>query len=236
MERPYRKLETTPDSLLGCRFFDSLERADRAHISRFCEGRCYRARCEIIRHADTTRDVYFILSGRVNALLSTSTGKVVTLQEIARGEMFGELAAIDGKGRSTSVWTVEETSVIRISGPNFKDMISRIPSLAELTMLRLCDLSRFLCEKAAESRIYSVPDQVRLEICRILSTHPRTNGALTIEPAPTHEGIAQLVGTNREQVTRVMSQFTKSGLITHVGKSWHVSDVNAAFEALLDGI
>lgn len=90
MDRQYRKLEITPDSLLGCRFFDRLERAGRAHIARFCEGRCYRTRAELIRHADTTRDVFFILSGRVKALMSTSAGKVVALQELGQGEMFGE--------------------------------------------------------------------------------------------------------------------------------------------------
>jgi CRP-like cAMP-binding protein len=35
------------------------------------------------------------------------------------------------------------------------------------------------------------------------------DGMLTIDPAPTHEEIAQRVGTNREQVTRVMAEFKK---------------------------
>jgi CRP-like cAMP-binding protein len=225
MERQYRKLEITPDSLLGCRFFDHLARADRAHIARFCEGRCYRADIEIIRHADSSRDVYFILSGHVKATLLSSAGKVVTFQELGRGDMFGELSAIDGEPRSTNVLTIDETSVVRISGPNFKDMVARIPSLAELAMLRLCALSRFLCDRAFESRAFSVPEQIRLEIQRVLSSYPDQDGELTIESAPTHEELARRVGTTREQVTRVMSDYVKRGLITQSRKSWHIADV-----------
>ena len=236
MERQYRKLEVTPDSLLGCRFFDRLERADRAHIARFCEGRCYSARAEIVRYADVSRDVYFILSGRVRALMFTSAGKIVTFQELERGEMFGELSAIDGEPRSTSVMALEETSLMRISGPNFKDTVARIPSLAELTMLRLCSLSRFLCDRAYKSQVYSIPQQIRLEVYRILSAHPHPGGAFTLQPTPTHEEIARHVGTNREQVTRVMGDLAKRGLITQSRKSWHVDDMDATYEALLDGI
>jgi CRP-like cAMP-binding protein len=149
----------------------------------------------------------------------TSSGKVVTFQKLGRGEMFGELAAIDGKPWSTSVITVEETRVIRISGLNFKDMVARIPSLAELTMLRLCELSRFLCERAFISQGYSIPQQIRLEIYRVISTQPIAQGAVTIEPTSAHEEIVQHRGTTCEQVTRVMSDLSKHGLIAQSRKS-----------------
>lgn len=223
-----RKIEVTPDTLLGCRFFDHLERADRAHIARFCEGRCYRPDAEIICYGDMSRDVFFILSGRVKASLHTPEGKEFTSQELTHGEMFGELSALDGEPRSTSVVATEETSVLRISGPNFKDMVARFPTLAEQTLLRLCALSRFLCERAFTARALSVPEQIRIEICRIVSSHePEPDGSVSIEPAPTHEEIARCVGTNREQVTRVMQRFTKAGLIEKTGKAWRVTDVGA---------
>ena len=232
MERQYRKLEITPDSLLGCRFFDRLERAERAHIARYCEGRNYRAGAEIIHHRDNTRDVFFILAGRVQALLLTEAGKMVTFQELARGDMFGELAAIDGAPRATSVRAIEETSVVRMSGPNFKDMIARMPSLAEQTMLRLCALSRFLCERAFESRAFTVPDQIRLEVCRIVSSFAAPDGSLLLDPAPTHEEIARRVGTTREQVTRVMGEYAKRGVIEQSRKTWFICDTAALWQEM----
>jgi len=227
MERQYRKLEITPDSLLGCRFFDRLERAERAHLARFCEGRCYRAGVEIVSYGESSRDVFFILSGRVQASLFTREGKTVTFQELSCGEMFGELAALDGAPRSTSVVAIDETSVIRVSGPNFKDMVARMPSLAEQTMLRLCALSRFLCERAFEARAFTVPDQIRLEVCRIVRSFPACKGRVVVDPAPTHEEIARRVGTAREQVTRVMSELVREGLIEQNHRTWTIADADA---------
>ena len=235
MERNYRKVELSPDSLLGSRFFDRLERAERAHIARFCEGRCYQAGADIIRHGEGTRDVFFILSGKVQASLLTAQGKMISFQDLSGGEMFGELSAIDAAPRSTNVTAVEETVLIRMSGPNFKDLIARIPSLAEQTMLRLCALSRFLCERAFVTRALSVTDQIRLELCSIVSLHRTQDGPLTIDPAPTHAEIAQRVGTTREQVTRVMRDFARRGLIVQSRKSWTVSDPRAICDEVPDG-
>lgn len=228
MERHYRKMELTPDSLLGCRFFDRLERADRARIISVCEGRCYRARSEIIHHGDNSRDVFFILAGRVQASLLTEAGKMFTFQELGHGEMFGELSALDGAPRSTSVLAIEESTLIRVSGQNFQDLVASNASLAEQTMLRLCALSRFLCERAFASGVLSVPDQIRLEICRIVSSYPAPDGSLTIESAPTHEEIARRVGTTREQVTRVMREFAVGGVILQSRRHWTIADVKAA--------
>lgn len=226
MERQSRKLEISPDALLGCRFFDRLERAERAHIAKYCEGRCYQPRAEIIEYADNSRDVYFILAGQVQTSLFTSSGKVFYFQSLKRGEMFGELAALDGKPRSTSVIAVGETSVVRMSGENFKDIVARFPNLAEQAMLRLCSLSRFLVEHAIRFHAFSVPEQIRLEACRIVQQYPAVDGHVIIEPAPTHEEIARRVGTTREQVTRVMREFTSDALIERTRKSWIVHDVD----------
>jgi len=230
VERHYRKVEITPDSLLGSRFFDRLERAERVDIARHCEGRCYETGTEIIRHGDTSRDVYFILSGRVQASLLTAAGKMLSFQDLAGGDMFGELSAIDAAPRSTSVVALEETVLIRMSGPSFKDLIAGNASLAEQTLLRLCALARFLCERAFEPRAFTVPDQIRLELCRIVSANGTHDGPLTIDPAPTHAEIAQRVGTTREQVTRVMRDFARRGLIVQSRKAWTVSDPRAICE------
>ena len=232
MDRPYRKIDITPDSLLGCRFFDDMERSERALIARYCEGRCYRPRAEVVRYGDMSRDVFFILSGRVQATVLTSDGKTVTFQQLVGGGMFGELSAIDSESRSTDVVAVEETSVLRISGPSFKDLVAQHPVLAERTMLRLCALSRFLCDRFFVSHAYSVPAQIALEICRIVSAHDAPQNLLEIDPAPSHEEIGRRVGTNREQVTRVVAPLKERGLLEQSRRRWWIPNVAALLEAL----
>jgi CRP-like cAMP-binding protein len=225
MERPYRKLEITPDSLLGCRFFDDVPREERARIARRCEARCYRPGAEIVRFGDADQDVFFLCSGRVQATLLTSSGKVVTFQQLEGGAMFGELSAIDGEPRSASVVAIDESSLVCMAGQDFKDFIAHSPLLAERTLLRLCALSRFLCERSFEARAYTIPGQIALEILRIVSAHTAPENSLELDPAPSHRDIAQRVGTSREQVTRVMRDLSKLGLLEQRRRHWHVPDV-----------
>jgi CRP-like cAMP-binding protein len=227
MERAYRKIDITPDALLACHFFDHLERAERARIACYCDGRVYRPGYEIVRHRDTSTDVYFILNGRVEATILTWAGKVVSLQPLARGDMFGELSALDAGPRTTGVVTEAETTVLRISGPNFKDLVARNASLAERVMLRLCELSRHLCEKAFEARAYPVPVQIMLEIHREVRRLAHAAGPLVVDPAPTHKEIAERVGTTREQVTRVMTCLGRTGHLLQTGRRWEIADVDA---------
>ncbi|MCB1744608.1 MAG: Crp/Fnr family transcriptional regulator, partial [Gammaproteobacteria bacterium] len=201
-----RKIELTADSLLAIRFFDDLPRPERVRIVRFCEGRVYPKGAEIVRHLEETRDVYFILSGRVQASLFTDNGRLVSLQDLNGGEMFGEVAAIDGGPRSTSVVADCETSVVRISARNFRDIIAGHPTLAERTMHRLCALARHLCNKAFTPRAYKVPDQILLEIHQEFSLRGKNEGRQVIEPAPTHQQIADRVCTTREQASRVFAE------------------------------
>jgi len=227
MPRRDRRFEVTAQALLGIDFFCRLEHADRAHAARHCQGWCYGPRERIIEHRDGGRDVYFIQSGRVRASLLTVAGETIALQDLGSGEMFGELSALDGKPRSTSVEAVEESRVVRMPGPAFRDVLARFPSLGERVMLRLCALSRFLCERAVDSKALSVPDQIRLEICRIVCSHPvREDGSVVIEPAPTQEEIARFVGTRREQVSRVIGEYARE-LIERSRRRWVVRDVDA---------
>ena len=228
MQRKYRKFEVTADTLRGCRFFDELDLARRTRIARICEGRVYQPSTEIIRHLDDNNDVYFIVAGVVEATVHTVQGKVVNFQELKNGEMFGEVSALDGKSRTTSVVAANETTVVAMTGKDFRNLVLTEPELTERTIARLCALSRHLFERAYAPRVFSIPDQVRLEIYRELRRALRDSAdespGVTLSPAPTHKDIAERVGTTREQVTRVVGDLSERDLMRQDGRSWVASD------------
>ena len=232
MERPYRKLELTRESLIGCPFFDDLSDLQRDEMARRCEARCYRPGAEIVRFGEADRSVFFLRAGRVQATLLTASGKTVTFQELGSGAMFGELSAIDGETRSASVVAIDECTLLRMSGHDFKAVIAENTLLADRAMLRLCTLSRFLCERLFEALAYTVPDQIAMEILRIVSQHAVVDNSLDLDRAPSHEDIARRVGTSREQVTRVIGDLAKRGLLEHSRQHWRVPDVDAITEHL----
>ena len=62
---------------------------------------------EIVSHMDNSRDVYFIIEGMARVDMFHTNGMRITFQILTEGQMFGELAAIDGLERSARV-IVEE--------------------------------------------------------------------------------------------------------------------------------
>lgn len=237
MRNRYVKFNLTPLALRVSSFFDGLDDAARRDVLRYCEGRRYHKGARIIAYGDATRDVFFVCAGRVSAVMLSGdhpdeSGKVLTCQELKAGEMFGELSAIDGEPRSTSVVAVEESAILRIAGNGFQELLSRYPVLAHRTLLRVCQLSRYLCDRSIVSRVYSIPRQISLEILRVITVASHSGTRYSIDPAPTHQEIARRVGTNREQVTRVISKLVRARLLERGPRRWTVPDGPALIEHL----
>ena len=70
-----------------------------------CAWRSYEENEQIIDYEDDSRDVRFIINGKVRIILriATGTGKEVILTEMRNGDFFGEIAAIDEEDRSANV-------------------------------------------------------------------------------------------------------------------------------------
>lgn len=231
MSAPYTKSAVTLETLSGIPFFSDLTRKDLAGVVKYLEGRIYAAKREIISQGTENHDVFLIVSGRVQATAYSLSGKVVTFQELRAGEMFGELACIDGGTRSTCVVAAPEAFVLRVAGKNFLELLARYPVLAQATMRRLCSLVRFLCERLYEAHALPVAQRVRVELLRLARREdPEGNQAL-LSPAPSDGDLASRVGTTREAVNRELNALVKAGIIERTPQGLMVSD-----RARLDGM
>src|SRR5690348_15523743 len=72
---------------------------------------------------DLSTDVYFLLSGEVRVLMRTASGKEVILDEMKAGELFGELAAMDGIKRSANVTALTRGEACVMPASVFKELI-----------------------------------------------------------------------------------------------------------------
>ena len=126
-----------------------------------------------------------------------------------------------------------EATLLRLGGNDFRALIARQPLLAERTMIRLSSLSRYLCERVFESRAYSVPQRILLEVQRIIHAAEGGDNAGVVDPAPSPEELATRVGTVREQVTRVIRDLSRQSLLEQGRMTWAVADVRA-FDAEIE--
>src|SRR5690242_15116664 len=76
-------------------------------LARQCIWRNYEAGKRIISRNAQDRDVYFLVSGKVRITTYSHGGRQVTFRDIATGEIFGEVAALDEKPRTADVIALE---------------------------------------------------------------------------------------------------------------------------------
>ena len=109
---------------------DQLPPSDRRLLAGKWVERRYEPHQLVIEHGDDNCDVFFLLEGRIRVTLFTETGREVAYREMGRGDIFGELAGIDGKARSASIVALEPARVARLPQAQFRDFVKGNPVFA----------------------------------------------------------------------------------------------------------
>lgn len=183
------------------------------------------AKQEILAQNDTSKDVFFIVSGAVLAAGFSNTGKEVRYEELGPGMMFGELAAIDGGSRSAHVIAKCNTELATLTADKYWEVMQRYPIVATNTMKRLTRLIREHCERIFEYRTLGVQNRIHAELLRLARKDGATSGEIQITNPPTHHEIADRVATHREAVSREISRLNSAGLIEWNAKRHIIKNV-----------
>ncbi len=180
----------------------------------------------ILLENDWGGSVYFILEGWVKIRTYNLDGKEVTLNIIGKGEIFGEMAAIDKMPRSTDAITLTKTIIGRVPAQDFVELINNEPMaglrLVQLMAKRLRQVNRRLQLREANS-ISRVADAILF-----LVEGQGTEGEQGTEiPNLPHRELSSLSGLARETVTRVLTKLEKKGLIQREADSLLIPDLPA---------
>lgn len=167
----------------------------------------------ILQQGETTRDVYFVLSGRVVGLLGSTDGRDVAYSVIGPRSYFGELSALDGAPRSLTVSAVDKTRLAQISGDHFMEWITRQPTLMRNLTLDLAARNRQLTERVFGLVVHDAETRLRLYLSRLAQEQGQLRAGGVLEPAPTRDDMARYVGVNREAVSRMIARLTRAGVI-----------------------
>ncbi len=179
----------------------------------------------IVARNGSDRDVHFVVSGRVRVTSFSAGGKQVTFRDEEAGEMFGDLAAIDGQPRSADVLALDSVLVASLTPEAFRELIAAETLVRERVLQRLAGLVRLLSERVIELSTLGVQNRIHAELLRLARASGATGTQARIEPAPKHADIASQVSTYREQVTRELSALTKQGLLAKQGNALLLLDV-----------
>jgi CRP-like cAMP-binding protein len=172
----------------------------------------------VIASGALDRDVFLIREGTMRTALFASSGREVVIRDIPTGELFGELAAFDGRPRASTVVAATDAQLIAIAHEDFLAAMREGGDAALWMMQRFSGMIRMLTEKIFELSALPVRSRLHCELLRLAEEGVRTEEGIVLSPAPTHADLAARVGSHREMVTREFGYMTELGVLRQSGR------------------
>ena len=164
----------------------------------------------VLREGENTNAIYFILNGALKVLVSDADGREVILTILGRGELFGEMGAIDDNPRSATVVATQSSDLVTINKSDFQQILSDNFEVALAIMRGLAGRLRVADRNIESLALLDVYGRVaRL----LLDQSEVVDGRRVINRPTTKQDIAKMIGASREMVSRVMKDLQLQGLI-----------------------
>ena len=200
--------------------FAELDDRELAAIAAVGKPRRY-AKDDVVFHADESGDIFCLIrEGRVKVTMISPEGKEIILSMLEPGDFFGEMALLDDEPRSATVVATESLELVTIWRTDFLQILSENFSITKKV---LAELSRRL--RTASNRIESLATMdVYGRLARFFLDLARQNGKVldngfVAVHRPTHQAIANMIGTSRETVSRLIHDLMRQGLLLSEGKT-----------------
>ncbi|MEM1372584.1 MAG: Crp/Fnr family transcriptional regulator, partial [Pseudomonadota bacterium] len=130
-----------------------------------------------------------------------------------QGEIFGELAAIDGVSRSANVTALQRTEVGKMSSVTFREMITGNPEIALNVMRVLTNRLRMMTIRLTEHSILNSRERLYAELLRMSQPRKGQDDQRSISPPPVQQDLANRIGCRREVVSREIAGLRRDGLV-----------------------
>ena len=196
-----------------------LPEAEVGQLAGLMRRRSYR-RGEVVMHqGDPGDSLHLIVQGHLKAVLFTESGEEVLLTILGRGELFGELALLDGAPRSTTVVALEPVETAVLTRAEFLGLLGRSPAAVEALLASLARMIRRKDAAVADLFALDVHGRLAKKLLELVEAHGRAeNGAIEIDLRLTQDDLAAMVGAARASVNKLLGFYEDRGVIARRGR------------------
>ena len=204
--------------------FAELDDREIASIASVAKLRRY-AKDDVIFHADEAGDVFCVIrEGKVKITMISPEGKEIILTMMGPGEFFGEMALLDDSPRSATVIALEPLEVVTIWRTDFLQILADNFSITRKMLAELSKRVRRMSlriESLATMDVYGRLARFFLDLAQ-QQGKVLDNGYVAVT-RPTHQAIANMIGTSRETVSRLIHELMRQDLLLSEGKTVYLS-------------
>ena len=116
--------QTLTESILDNPVFAGLSQQEAEELAHHCEVLLLPPDRDIFLQGDTSTDIYVLFRGRLEIRVRDTANVDNSVGYLEQGEVFGEMGVLESCARSASVFTAEDSVLLRIPGMGFTTMTS----------------------------------------------------------------------------------------------------------------
>lgn len=198
--------------------FRGLDDDALAEVGAASRWRTYRRGQYIWYQGDPGDTLLVISEGRVKVVFGSEGGEEAVLVTAADGEVLGEIALLDGAGRSASVVAVEPTTALLLTRATVLKAMGQYPVVLEAMLRSIGGLVRRLTEQAGDLVFLDLAGRVAKLLLRLAGDVAETADDVVLDTGLSQSELAAMVGASRPAVNRILHQFAARGLISVDGQ------------------
>lgn len=175
---------------------------------------------------DEFGDTFFIIAGgSIKITRVSEDGREVILAMLGEGEFFGEMSLLDGETRSANAIAIEESKVLILKRHDFLLFLERFPKIAISLLTEMAGRIRKSDQQIESLSLSDAEHRIGITLIRMAEELGTIRqGKVEISNLPYQQDIANMAGTSRETVSRMMKILEEKGFIKRSGHNLSILD------------
>lgn len=201
-------------ALLSSALFEAMKPDELDEVLKLSSERRVPRGAVLCQKGDPGSSMMAVLTGRVRVSSVSAEGKEITLNVINPGEVFGEIALLDGKPRSADCSAIEETTLLVLERRYFLPFLRRNEDLYLRLLAVLCEKLRRTSMALEELALFDLPARLARVLLKLASDYGRQCGkGVRIDMKMSQRDLSNLVASSRESVNKQLRVWRDDGVV-----------------------
>jgi CRP/FNR family cyclic AMP-dependent transcriptional regulator len=167
---------------------------------------------DICNKGDPGDCLYGILAGRVRIYSTSPEGGEILLNVMEPGELFGEIALLDGSTRTASAAAMEHVDLLRIHRDHFLPYVKANPDLLLAMLSLLCQRLRWTSAIIEDAAFLAFPARLAKRLLLLAEHYRRPEVRDVTIPLSQHD-LGNMVGAGRESINKQLALWRSAGIV-----------------------
>jgi CRP-like cAMP-binding protein len=175
-------------------------------LAALCQRRPLDAGEVLFMKGDDGDALFGVRRGQIRIETGTAKGGRLTLNVLGSGDLFGEVALLDGQPRTADAVAAEASELFILRRSDFLNFLESEPKVAIRVIELLCQRVRWISERMEETALMPLQARLARRLCALAEDF---GSELTIS----QEQLGIYVGAARESVNRQLQDWQRAGIV-----------------------